>query len=60
MKVRNRQEELLTKQKSLTDNIETLIEKLNDLRVNAPSIDGILSSLGDDLMIFFNRCENKK
>ncbi|HCY2259916.1 TPA: AAA family ATPase, partial [Escherichia coli] len=52
LKVRNRQEELLTKQKSLTDNIETLIEKLNDLRVNAPSIDGILSSLGDDLMIF--------
>ncbi|HGK4833798.1 TPA: exonuclease SbcC, partial [Klebsiella pneumoniae] len=52
LKVRNRQEELLTKQKSLTDNIETLIEKLNDLRVNAPSIDGILSCLGDDLMTF--------
>lgn len=52
LRVRNHQDELLTKQKTISDNIETLVEKLDDLKVKAPDIAGILSSLGDDLMAF--------
>lgn len=52
LRVRNHQDELLTKQKTISDNIETLIEKLDDLKVKAPDIAGVLSSLGDDLLAF--------
>lgn len=52
LRVRNHQDELLTKQKTISDNIENLIEKLDGLKVKAPDIAGVLSSLGDDLMAF--------
>ena len=47
LKVRNQQEELLEKHQVLIKDIETLTERLDALKKNAPSMEGILQGLGD-------------
>lgn len=47
LKVRNQQEELLEKHQVLLKDIQSLTERLEALKKNAPSMEGILQSLGD-------------
>ncbi|MEP8658148.1 AAA family ATPase [Enterobacter asburiae] len=47
LKVRNQQEELLEKHQVLLKDIQALTERLDALKKNAPSMEGILQDLGD-------------
>ncbi|MCE0845170.1 exonuclease SbcC [Buttiauxella sp. A2-C1_F] len=51
LKIRNQQEELLSKHEALIKDINSLSERLDSLKKNAPSMQKILQSLGDK----FNR-----
>ncbi|KHG48280.1 AAA domain protein [Enterobacter hormaechei subsp. xiangfangensis] len=59
LRVRNHQEEILVRQKTLIDNLEKLNEELDRLRSNAPSIDGVLSDLADNLNDFLAKINIK-
>lgn len=47
LKVRNQQEELLEKHEEILQAISVLNERLEQLKANAPSMEGILQGLGD-------------
>lgn len=59
LKVRNHQEDILVRQKTLMDNLKKLNEELDRLREKAPSIDGVLSDLADNLNDFLTKINIK-
>ncbi|KYN66482.1 exonuclease SbcC [Pantoea agglomerans] len=59
LRVRNHQQDLLSKQNTISDNIATITDKLELLREKAPSIDGVLSYLADELLGFLTNVKIK-
>lgn len=59
LRVRNHQEDILARQKTLTDNLGKLNEELDRLKDKAPSIDGVLSDLADNLNDFLAKINIK-
>ena len=59
LRVRNHQADILARQKTLTENLEKLNEQLERLKEKAPSIDGVLSDLADNLNDFLKKVNIK-
>lgn len=59
LRVRNHQADILARQKTLTENLEKLNEQLERLKEKAPSIDGVLSDLADNLNDFLTKVNIK-